>query len=111
MGTKHRIRWAEATLQDVESILNYIAARDGFAAASHVHDLIIDRAEKLVLNPERGRLVPELRSIGIIDFRELIESPYRICYRVSTRREVVIVSVLDGRRDLERILIDRAMGR
>ena len=110
MGVKYRIRWAEAALQDVEFILDYIVAHDGPVAATHVYELIVNRVEKLALNPERGRVVPEIREIGIIDFRELIEKPYRICYRVNVR-EVVIVSVLDGRRDLERILIDRAMGR
>ncbi len=110
MGKKFRIRWAQAALQDVESILDYIVAHDGHVAATRVFDLIVNRAEQLVENPQRGRVVPEIREIGIVDFRELIERPFRICYRVYSR-EVVIVSVLDGRRDLERILIDRAMKR
>ena len=110
MAVRYRIRWSEAALQDVESILDYIAAHDGPVAANHVYELIAGRAEKLVQNPERGRVVPEIREIGIVDFRELIEKPYRICFRIYGR-DVVIVSVLDGRRDLERVLIDRAMGR
>ncbi len=97
-------------MQDVESILDYIVAHDGHIAATRVLDLIVNRAEQLVENPQRGRVVPEIREIGIVDFREMIERPFRICYRVYSR-EVVIVSVLDGRRDLERILIDRAMQR
>jgi toxin ParE1/3/4 len=110
MAGKFRIRWSEAALQDVESILDYIAAHGGPVAADHVCELIVRRAEKLVLSPERGRVVPEIREIGIADYRELIEKPYRICFRVHGH-DIVIVSVLDGRRDLARILIDRAMGR
>jgi hypothetical protein len=60
--------------------------------------------------PVRGRVVPEIREIGIVDFRELFEKPFRICYR-RHGRDAVIVSVLDVRRDLERVLNDRALGR
>jgi len=110
MGTRYRIVWSEAALQDVESILEWICAHDGPVAARRVMDLVVGRAESLVENPERGRVVPEIREIGIVDFRELLEKSYRLCYRVHGR-DVVIVSVLDGRRDLERVLVDRAMRR
>jgi len=52
--------------------------------------------------------VPELKDVGITDYRELISAPYRIFYRI-TGRVVSILGVLDGRRDLEEILIHRAI--
>lgn len=110
MAKALRIRWAEAAIKDVESILAYIAAHDDFPAVARLHKKLLAKIETLTLHPERCRVVPELAAIGITDFRELIVRPYRICFRVYGR-EVVLVSVLDGRRDLEEILIDRALRR
>jgi hypothetical protein len=39
-------------------------------------------------------------------FQELIEKPWRLIYRIAAHR-VVVVSVLDGRRNLEDLLLDR----
>lgn len=108
--TKYRLRWAEAALQDIESIIDYLAARDEPSRAIDVHDAIMKRAESLAEHPSRGRIVPEIRELGIADYHESIEGPYRICFRVYPR-DVVIVAILDARRDLARLLIDRAMGR
>ncbi len=110
MAGRYRVVWSEAAIQDVESILGWIMAHESPVAAAHVYELVTKRAETLAQAPDRGRVVPEIREMGIVDFRELIEPPYRICYRVHGR-DAVIVSVLDGRRDLERVLVDRAMRR
>ena len=104
------IVWSEAALQDVESILEYIALRDDFGAATAVYQKLVARISTLDSHPERCRVVPELRDVGVTQYRELIFKPYRVCFRIFDQ-EVVIVSVLDGRRDLEQLLIDRAMGR
>jgi len=42
-------------------------------------------------------------------YREVIVSKYRILFRVRGR-EVVLLGVLDGRRDLAELLIQRSMG-
>jgi toxin ParE1/3/4 len=105
-----RIVWTEAALQDMESILGYIFAHDSLAAAERIHARLLAAVETLTDNPERCRIVPELDKIGISDFRELINRPYRICFRVHGS-QVVLVSILDGRRDLEQILLDRALKR
>jgi plasmid stabilization system protein ParE len=52
--------------------------------------------------------VPELKSVGVTEYRELIVSPYRVFFRIY-ENEVGVVGVLDGRRDLEETLIRRAM--
>ena len=43
-------------------------------------------------------------------YRELIVRPWRIIYRVSTKR-VLVLAVLDGRRDLEGLLLSRLLRR
>jgi hypothetical protein len=47
-----------------------------------------------------------LRWHGVISFQELFEKPWRLIYRVELHR-VLVVSVLDGRRSLEDLLLER----
>ena len=64
------------------------------------------RAGALRELPERGRVVPELRSVDVFVYRELIAKPWRIIYRFERGRVFVLV-VLDSRRDLTSILLER----
>jgi toxin ParE1/3/4 len=59
--------------------------------------------------PERGRIVPELREQGIILYREIILAPWRVIYRI-VGQTVYVLAVLDARRNLEDILLDRFVG-
>lgn len=100
---KYRVEWAPGALQDLEEILEYVAAHD---STDGVASRILGRTASLVSHPRRGRIVPELREVGIEAYRELIFAPYRIFFRVR-RGAVWIVGILDGRRDIEEILIRR----
>lgn len=77
-----------------------IEIRDGLAeknprAATELLRLLLSRAQQLVDFPNLGRMVPELSGS---EFRELIEKPYRIVYRV--RGETVeIATVFEGYRE------------
>ena len=62
----------------------------------------------LYLLPNRGRLVPELKDQGILQYRELIHPPWRIIYRISENK-VYVLSVLDARRNIEDILLKRLL--
>jgi plasmid stabilization system protein ParE len=88
----------------MEGILEYVATRTGPHTAVRVHDRLMGRIESLAKFPLRGRIIPELREIGLMEFREVRVSPYRI-----HGNHVVLVGVLDGRRDLEELLIERAL--
>jgi toxin ParE1/3/4 len=71
-----------------------------------VLDKLQHRASALAIAAERGRIVPELRAVGVRHYRELIERPWRIIYRIEGAR-VLVLAALDGRRDLEALLLDR----
>ncbi len=43
-----------------------------------------------------------------MEYRELIAAPYRIFYRI-TGKVVSLLGVLDGRRELEEMLVNRAL--
>ena len=103
--SRYTVEWAFTARDDLEAIVFYLAEDSAINALSVVAR-IEARAEALVTLPMRGRIVPELRWQGVMTFQELIEKPWRLIYRIEAHR-VVVVSVLDGRRNLEDLLLDR----
>jgi len=103
--SRYTVEWAFTARDDLEAIVFYLAEDSAINALSVVAR-IEARAETLVTLPMRGRIVPELRWQGVMTFQELIEKPWRLIYRIEAHR-VVVVSVLDGRRNLEDLLLDR----
>ncbi|PIQ46076.1 MAG: plasmid stabilization protein [Deltaproteobacteria bacterium CG12_big_fil_rev_8_21_14_0_65_43_10] len=86
-------------------MIEYIAT-DGPANALKILKKIKQKASELYALPERGRIVPELQDQGIFLYRELIIPPWRIIYRISEMK-VYVLSVLDGRQNVEDILLKR----
>ena len=74
--------------------------------AAKVFKKIQDKTSRLYHSPERGRIVPELKDFGIVQFRELVIPPWRIMYRVSENR-VYVLSVIDSCQNVEDILLKR----
>ena len=74
------IVWSPQAFRDIESIRAYIA-EDSPRVAELVVGRIIQAVERLRIFPESGRKVPERNDPEI---REVIESPYRVVYRVRT---------------------------
>lgn len=64
------------------------------------------RADRLQTLPELGRVVPELRKIGVLNYLEILHKPWRLVYKIQGH-EVWIMAVLDGRRDLSDLLFER----
>jgi toxin ParE1/3/4 len=92
---------------DLATLLENSAERHGIEAAVRLDariDAVVTSLEQL---RERGRRVPELLAAGIDEFREIIAAPLRIVYRAGPR-DVWIVAVVDGRRQLTDVLLERA---
>ena len=100
-----RVRWAEAAVRDLEELVSYITA-DSPINAERILDKLKGRAGTLESAPSRGRVVPELAHFGLRSWRELIVKPYRIIYRID-ESPVNVLAVLDGRRELEDLLLER----
>jgi plasmid stabilization system protein ParE len=107
---RYHIEWAPVAQTDLDEILEYIADRDCVDAAIHVYEMLMERIEKLVSHPDRCRIPHELRKLGVTDYRELIVAPYSIFFRIQGQ-SVGIVGVLDRRRDLEDLLLQRVLRR
>jgi plasmid stabilization system protein ParE len=102
---RHEVLWAESAVQDLEDLVSYIAL-DSTEQARQVLQRLRSRSSKLESLPERGRIVPELEDLGLTAWRELIEGPWRILYRISKRR-VFVEAILDSRRDIAAVLAQR----
>lgn len=107
MKEKYEIIWSEQAMSDLDSIADHLST-DSEEAALAMLSKLEARAEKLHTLPHRGRVVPELLAIDVNGYRELVEFPYRILYRIA-KDEVLVVAVLDGRRDLASILLARLL--
>ena len=105
MNEKYDITWSNVAENDLKGIVQYIA-EDSPSNALKILNRIKNRASSLYSFPERGRIVPELRDQGILQYRELVISPWRILYRIS-EKTVLVLSVLDSRRNIEDILLKR----
>jgi addiction module RelE/StbE family toxin len=103
--TRRKVLWATSARRDLESIVSYLADRSPQAALSTLNRLEA-RAKSLGTLSDRGRIVPELGRLHIREYRELVVPPYRILYGVRGSR-VLVLAVLDARRSLEDILLDR----
>ena len=89
--------------RDLEDIVDYIERHDSKEKADHVFERIKETIFKLATLPSRGRIVPELRDVGVTDFREVLFKPYRILY-FSTEHHVYVHCIFDGRRNVQDVL-------
>ena len=103
--TSYRLIWSPVAREDLAVIIDYIAD-DSVGNAERVLRRLEHRAQALTRFPQRGRAVPELRRGGIAGHLEIIEPPWRLLYTIAGL-EVHIVAVLDGRRQLHDLLLDR----
>lgn len=105
MPRKLAVRWSKAAERDLEAIIDYIAL-DSIDEALKILTKLRAGAATLTSMPQRGRLVPELHAQGVSAYHELIVSPWRIIYRIG-ERQVHVLAVIDSRRNLEDILLER----
>ena len=99
------VEWAQPASKDLENIIDYIS-QDNVDTAISIFEKIKSKCNTLDQFPDRGRIVPELKAHGILSYRELIISPWRVIYRTSEQK-VYVLAVIDSRRNIEDILIER----
>lgn len=105
MSKTFKVSWAAVARNDLKQIIEYIAI-DSPGNASRLLRKIKHKTSDLYTIPERGRVIPELKEQGIQTYRELIIAPWRIIYRI-TDTSVIVLSVIDSRRNVEDLLLDR----
>ena len=103
------IELAPEAVRDLENLYEYVAATRSHAEATALLDRFARRIDALEQFPERGSIPPEMADLGVTDFRQLLMAPYRLVYRVA-KREVSILLIADGRRDMKELLGRRLIG-
>ena len=104
---RHSVRWADVAASDLARIIDFIA-RDSPINAGRVADTLEALARSLEYLPGRGRVVRELIRHGVRDWLEIGAAPWRLIYRVKGR-QVEVVALVDGRRQLDDLLFERLM--
>jgi addiction module RelE/StbE family toxin len=90
---------------DLREIIFYIA-QDNPRTAVEILEKIESKIKTLDHFPYRGGYVPELLKRNIKDYRQLLESPWRIIYRID--KDIVnVLLVADSRRNVQDILVER----
>ena len=105
MSKQYQVQWASVAQIDLKQIIDYIALESP-DNPSQILAKIKRKASDLYTLPDRGRIVPELKEQGINIYREIIVPPWRIIYRISDSN-VFVLSVIDSRRNVEDILLNR----
>jgi len=96
-------------VRDLDEIYDYIALHDAPQKANYVLDRIERVFSRLSEFPERGAHPRELLALGIREYREIYFKPYRIIYRVIDKN-VYVLLIVNGRRDMQALLQRRLLG-
>jgi toxin ParE1/3/4 len=94
---------------DLDELYDYIALHDTPQKADYVLQKIERAFSKLSEFPERGTLPKELLALGIREYREIFFKPYRIIYQIIDKN-VYVLLIADGRRDMQTLLQQRLLG-
>ena len=93
-----KVEWTDPAWDDLAGIAEYIARDSEYYAAAFVQEMK-EAAASLADFAERGQVVPEF---GDPSIRELLVKSYRLVYRVSEKK-VVILTLIHGARRSGRV--------
>lgn len=94
--------------QDILQLYEYVALHDSPAKADRLIDNLEKKCKSLSELASRGHVPPELDRISVYNYLEIHFKPYRIIYQI-INKNVFIQCILDSRRDLTDILIERLL--
>ena len=94
--------------RDLEALYDYIALRDAPQKADYILEQIEKAFSRLSEFPEQGAYPKELAALGIREYREIFFKPYRIVYRIMNK-DVYVLLIVDGRRDMQTLLQRRLL--
>jgi len=107
MTDRFDVRLSRPAERDIEAIYEYLYAHASSHIAGDLLDKLLDRIDSLEFFPMRGAIVPEVE-IDADELRQFVVGVYRGIYVVEDD-VVLIVAVVDGRRDVRSFLQDRLL--
>jgi len=105
MDKKYFVKWTAPAREDVNEIIDHISLTN-LNYSVKLMDMIEEKVEKLKTSPKSYRIVPELEKYGYLMYREIIVEYWRVMYKIENKY-VYIMLVIDGRRNLEDILLKK----
>ena len=105
-SVKYKVNIVSSAEEDLFEIYKYVYFNDSEEKAEKLYSKLYEKCLSLQEHPNRGHFPPELSLLGIDDFLELSYKPYRIIYLI-IEKIVIIHCILDGRRDMQKLLQER----
>jgi len=103
----YKLQWTKNAKDDLLDIVTRIK-QESPNTAMEIYQKLRKRAQSSNFFPLKGRVVPELLDEGITYYRELIEKPWRIIYRVGDET-VYLIAIIDSRQNLDELLLKKIL--
>jgi len=107
MEKTYKLQWTKNAKYDLLDIVSRIK-KESPSIAKDIYLKLRKKAHSSNFFPLKGHVVPELQAEGITQYREIIIAPWRIIYRISDDT-VYIMSIIDSRRNLDELLLQRIL--
>ena len=104
---KYTVNWTDDAVSDFNNIIGYIY-KENKTNAKNIYLAIKEQCQDLDYFPLRGRIVPELETLGFTNYREIIYKRWRIIYSVESKN-VYLLLILDSRQDIQEQLVFRVL--
>jgi len=104
---KYNVYWTDDAIDDLTSIIEYIFKQNQTNAKA-MYFAIKEQCRNLEQLPFRARVVPELETLGMMQYREIIYKRWRIIYSVESNK-VYILLIIDSRQDIQDQLVQRIL--
>ncbi|MDZ7623800.1 MAG: type II toxin-antitoxin system RelE/ParE family toxin [Ignavibacteriaceae bacterium] len=105
---RFKVNFINDAEEDLLDIYKYVYLNDSEDNAEKLYDNLYKKCLTLQVFPKRGRILPELKLLEIVDFLEIFYKPYRIIYQI-IQDQVFIHCILDGRREVQKLLQERLL--
>jgi len=105
----YKLQWTKNAKDDLIDIVTRIK-QENPNTAMEIYQKLRKRAQSSNFFPLKGRVVPELLDEGITYYRELIEKPWRVIYRVGDET-VYLIAIIDSRQNLDELLLKKILSK
>ena len=105
---KFKVNFISNAEDDLFEIYKYVYLNDSEDNAEKLYEKLYNKCLTLEASPERGRIPPELKLLEIEEFLEILYKPYRIIYQI-IENKVFVHCILDGRREIQKLLEERLL--
>ncbi|MDR0315291.1 MAG: type II toxin-antitoxin system RelE/ParE family toxin [Treponema sp.] len=107
---KYEIIWSKDAGDELAEIISYIKYNTGKITAEKIYLKIMNEIKRASENAAGRRIAPLLKKIGINYIHQLNINPWIIYYKTE-KNKMEIISIIDGRRNLEEILYKKILDR